>query len=65
MVQSIEPTENAAASKSRKKKSKAAKRVQAQASSWPRRAVRGVLALAGLALIMGVGAMVGRASARA
>ena len=65
MVQSVEPTDGAAASKPRKKKTRKAKRTQVQARSWPRSAVRSVLALAGLFLVMGVGAMLGRASARA
>ncbi len=65
MVQSVEPTDDAVASKPRKKKTRKAKRTQVQARSWPGRAIRSVLALAGLVLVMGVGAMLGRASVRA
>jgi LPS O-antigen subunit length determinant protein (WzzB/FepE family) len=65
VVQSDEAIDDAAASKSRKKKTRKAKQTPVQARSWPRRVVRSLLALAGLGLVMGVGAVLGRASARA
>ena len=65
MVQSVGATDNAVASKSRKKKTKKGKRTAMRPRSWATRAVRSVLALAGLVLVMGVGAVLGRASARA
>jgi hypothetical protein len=65
MVQSAQAIDDGAAPKSRKKKTKKAKSAQMHPRSWPRRAARSFLALAGLGLVMVVGAMLGRATARA
>jgi hypothetical protein len=66
MVQRDEAIDDAAApAKSRKKKARKAKRPEVQTRSLAGRAARSVLALAGLALVMVVGAMLGRATARA
>ena len=65
MAQNVEAIDDAAASKTRKKKTRKPKRTQMQPRSWPGRAIRSVLALAGLGLVMGLGVVLGRASARA
>ena len=65
MVQSAGATADVAPTKSRKKKPKKARRPQVQPRSWASRAFRSFLALAGLGLVLGVGAVLGRASARA
>lgn len=64
MVQSVDATADIPASKSRKKKSKKARRAELQPRSWVNRVVRATLAVAGLGLVLGAGAMLGRASAR-
>ena len=65
MAQNVEAIDDATAPKPRKKKAKRPKRPQVQPRSWARTAFRSFLALAGLGLVMGVGAVLGRASARA
>lgn len=64
MVHSIDATADVPTSKSRKKKSKKARRAEMQPRSWVNRVVRATVAVAGLGLVLGAGAMLGRASAR-
>lgn len=65
MVQNVPATDDVAPSKPRKKKTKRAKRTEIQPRSWPSRALRSILAIAGFGLAVAVGAVLGRASARA
>jgi hypothetical protein len=65
MVQRAEATGDTAPAKTRKKKSKKPEPTQIQPRTWASKAARGVLALAGLGLVMVVGAVLGRATARA
>ena len=65
MVQSVHATDDVAPAKPRKKKTKRAKRIQVQSRSWPSRAARSLLAIAGFGLAVALGAALGRASARA
>jgi hypothetical protein len=65
MVQSVQATDDVAPSKPRKKKTKRAKRTQLPSRSWPSRAIRSLVTIAGFGLAMALGAVLGRASARA